>query len=102
MNSASTSPGIKEQETHSADPAGDLLLDRVYHLVLWNDDVTPVTLVIHLLMTLLGYSQTNAITKTLAVESSGKGVIYTGSLELCELRHEQFGEAKITTTIELV
>jgi ATP-dependent Clp protease adaptor protein ClpS len=100
MKSATASPDVKEYETHQIELIEEPLLGKTYHLVLWNDDVSSYQWVIHILMTVLGYTKAKALEKTKSVEASGKGIVYSGSLELCELRHEQFTEAKLTTTIE--
>lgn len=94
------SPGVKEDMAPSIAPEKDPQLDRNHHLILWNDDVTPVNVVIHALMNLLGFTESKAIGAVIAIEKLGKGIVYSGALEVCELRHEQFGELKLTTTIE--
>ena len=94
------SPEVQEHESPAVDLLDESHLGDVYHLILWNDDVSPFDLVIYMLIAVLGYTQPKAFETTKAVETSGKGIIYTGSLELCELRHEQFSEVKLTTTIE--
>jgi ATP-dependent Clp protease adapter protein ClpS len=93
-------PAPKEREVPKPELTEELASAGPRHLILWNDDVSPVTLVIRMLVQVLGYTRSRAVAKTLAVERLGKDIIFTGSLELCELRHEQFSAVKLTTTIE--
>jgi len=100
VTGAAAAPPAEEKTAPLPDLEDDQELAEVYHLVLWNDDVSPFGLVVRMLVEVLGYTPAKALEKTRSVEINGKGIIFTGTLELCELRHEQFGEVKLTTTIE--
>src|SRR5688572_21931947 len=100
MKSATASAGVKEDVVHEIVSAKEPALAGNYNLILWNDDVSPVGLVIHALIDLLSFSKPKAIEAVSAIEKLGKGIVYSGPLEVCELRHEQFTDLKLTTTID--
>ena len=60
-----------------------------YHVVVWNDEEHSYDYVIHMLMTIFGYNQAKAYNITWEVDHSGKGIAWTGHMELAELKRDQ-------------
>lgn len=51
--------------------------NKLYDIIIWNDDVTPVEFVIVLLIKVFGLDDTSAITLTAEVDQSDKGIVGT-------------------------
>ena len=60
-----------------------------YALILHNDNINGFDFVIGVLQKVLGYTQSKALWLTLKAHTTGAATIFTGSLELAELRAEQ-------------
>lgn len=60
-----------------------------YAVILHNDDVHTFQYVIDLLMKLFAYSLEKAFQLTSQVHTQGKSIVWTGTLELAELKRDQ-------------
>ena len=60
-----------------------------YALILHNDNINGFDFVIGVLKQVLGYTQPKALWLTLKAHTTGAATIFTGSLEVAELRAEQ-------------
>src|SRR4051812_33866318 len=60
-----------------------------YHVIIWNDEEHSYDYVIEMLITLFAYDIEKAFTITDNVHKTGKGIAWTGHLELAELKRDQ-------------
>jgi len=60
-----------------------------FHVILWNDDVHTYEYVIIMLHTLFGYSVEKGFQLAREVDTRGRAVIFTSSLEEAELKRDQ-------------
>jgi ATP-dependent Clp protease adaptor protein ClpS len=64
-----------------------------YAVVLFNDDEHSFEYVVGTLMKVFGYSQEKSFTLTLQVHCDGKGIVWSGSREVAELKGDQIRAA---------
>ena len=74
--------------------------EHPHNLVLWNDDVTPADAVVEALCMHLRYPLEKAVETMWYIHTNGRGVVYSGTFEVCELHYEQLRSCKLTVTIE--
>ena len=60
-----------------------------YAVVLFNDDEHSFEYVVETLMKVFGYPQEKSFTLTLQVHCDGKGIVWSGSREVAELKRDQ-------------
>lgn len=60
-----------------------------YHVILWNDDDHSFEYVIRMMKELFGYPPEKGMTLAKEVDSSGKAVCLTTTMELAELKRDQ-------------
>ena len=60
-----------------------------YTLILHNDNINGFDFVISVLQKIFGYTQSKALWLTLKAHTTGAAAVFTGTLELAELRAEQ-------------
>ena len=60
-----------------------------YHVVLWNDDDHTYEYVVHMLQVLFGYPPEKGYQLAREVDTRGKAVIFTSSLEKAEIKRDQ-------------
>lgn len=58
----------------------------LYHVVLLNDDFTPMDFVIELLMAIFGYAESKAIDIMMEVHQKGEAIAATYSFDIAESR----------------
>ena len=63
--------------------------EPTYHVIIWNDEEHSYEYVERMLMTIFGYSQAKAYNITWEVDHSGKGIAWTGHMEVAELKRDQ-------------
>ena len=62
----------------------DVLHDRPWVVIVWNDPVNLMTYVVMVLQKLFGYSRAKATRLMLQVHNDGRAVVANGSREKCE------------------
>ena len=60
-----------------------------FHVILWNDDVHTYEYVIIMLYTIFGYPAEKGFQLAREVDTRGKAIIFTSSLEQAELKRDQ-------------
>ena len=71
-----------------------------YHVVLWNDDDHTFEYVIFMMRDLFGHSKEQGIKIAVTVHLQGRAIVFTGHLELAELKRDQihaYGADKIVS-----
>lgn len=66
-------------------PREDLVLDRPWNVVVWNDPVNLMSYVAYVFRTHFGYSESRAHRLMLEVHERGRSVVATGTREKAEL-----------------
>ena len=64
-----------------------------YAVVLFNDEEHTFQYVIETLMKVFGYPQEKSYTLTLQIHTDGKGIVWSGTRELAELKRDQIRSA---------
>jgi ATP-dependent Clp protease adaptor protein ClpS len=64
-----------------------------YAVVLFNDEEHAFLYVVETLMKVFGYPQEKSYSLTLQVHNAGKGIVWSGTLELAELKRDQIRSA---------
>jgi len=79
-----------------------------YCNVFYNNDVTPVDIVVAILMKAFSLSEGDAEQKAMEIDAGDKDIIYINSKEVCELKEEVvqqcmkvLKESNLKTTVEL-
>ena len=67
----------------------DLASDRPWHVVLIDDSIHTYEYVIEMLCSLFGYSLEKAFRMTVEVDTRKRAIVWTGHLEVAELKQEQ-------------
>jgi ATP-dependent Clp protease adapter protein ClpS len=67
------------------------LLPR-FNIVYFNDNKTPFDFVIDTLVIFLRHTDESAHAKAMEIHNTGKGITFTDSLEVCELKYNQVKE----------
>ena len=60
-----------------------------FHVILWNDDVHTYEYVIIMLHTVFGYSVEKGFQLAREVDTRGRAIVFTSSLEQAELKRDQ-------------
>ncbi|MDR2438958.1 MAG: ATP-dependent Clp protease adaptor ClpS [Planctomycetaceae bacterium] len=60
-----------------------------YHVILWNDDDHTFEYVVHMLQVLFGYPAERGWQLAREVDSSGKAIVFTSSLDRAEIKRDQ-------------
>ena len=71
------------------EPETKKITQRPYNLLLLNDDDHSVAYVIDLCSKIFGMSEQDGVRVANEVHFSGKSIVYSGSLEVAELKQEQ-------------
>jgi ATP-dependent Clp protease adaptor protein ClpS len=74
-------PKIRRKEKPKKEPR--------FHVILWNDDVHTYEYVILMLQNLFGYPIEKGFMLAKEVDTMGKAIIFTSSLEQAELKRDQ-------------
>jgi ATP-dependent Clp protease adaptor protein ClpS len=83
-------PGVAETApTRDAKPAGRPKRQPRYHVVLWNDDDHTYQYVVIMLRTLFGHPVETGIKMAKEVDTEGRVVVLTTTLEHAELKRDQ-------------
>jgi ATP-dependent Clp protease adaptor protein ClpS len=64
-----------------------------YAVVLFNDEEHTLQYVIETLMKVFGYRQEKSYSLTLQIHNDGKGIVWSGSREVAELKRDQIRSA---------
>lgn len=84
-------------------PAGladeEVGIDQPYHVLLWNDPVTPMPVVVLVLKRIFRYDQEKATTLMLNAHRRGKAVVWTGAREKAVDYSVQLGTAGLQSTV---
>lgn len=78
----------------------DSLIDEPRKLILFNDDITPVDLVVNTIVEVCGFPPTQAEQITLIAHYKGKASLKNGGFEELKEMHEKFLSRNILTEIE--
>ncbi len=87
------SPTQVEQERKQAASAARPKRQPPYAVVLFNDDEHSFQYVIETLNKVFGYPAEKCITLTEQVHHQGRGIVWSGTLELAELKRDQIRAA---------
>ncbi len=60
-----------------------------YAVVVFNDDVHTFDYVVEAFMKVFGYPQEKSLALALQIHSAGRGIVWSGSLEVAELKRDQ-------------
>lgn len=71
-----------------------------YNVILWNDDVTPMDIVMACLVMIVGLNEQKAYQVMMTAHNEGKAVAKTCELEHAEFYKAQLVNKKLTATIE--
>ena len=71
------------------EPASSTLTQRPYNLLLLNDDDHSVDYVVDLCSKVFGFSRERGVSVAVDVHENGRCIVYSGSLEVAELKQEQ-------------
>ena len=82
-------PGIGTTIDHDNETDEWMGVDKPWNVILWNDDVTPIDIVILALIQVIGLDQQKAIEATMTIHKLGKGIVATESQERAELTKKQ-------------
>ena len=77
-----TESAVREREETRLAPPGE------YNVVMYNDDVTPFSLVMMILVDVFGYEKEAALMKTDGIQASGSGVVGAYIKSVAELKVE--------------
>ena len=77
-----TESAVREREDARLAPPGE------YNVVMYNDDVTPFSLVMMILVDVFGYEKEAALIKTDGIQASGSDVVGTYIKSVAELKVE--------------
>lgn len=64
----------------------DIKIPRKYHVVMLNDDYTPMELVIHILITIFNKTMDDAVSLTYEIHENGQGIAGTYALDIAETK----------------
>lgn len=76
-------------QTTTTDTTTDNKKPPKYHVVLYNDDYTPMDFVVQILTDLFGYDQVTALDITMDVHEKGKGIAGTYPFDIAETKAMQ-------------
>lgn len=71
------------------EPASSTATQRPYNLVLLNDDDHSVDYVVRMCSAVFGFSEAKGIEVASEVHHAGRCIVFSGSLEVAELKQEQ-------------
>ena len=80
---------LKTVTLPDTDVAEDSRLEKLYHVIILNDEEHTFEYVIELLVKLFGHSLTLAETLTWRIHNTGRAIVLTTHKELAELKREQ-------------
>jgi ATP-dependent Clp protease adaptor protein ClpS len=78
---------------HQQERASDPKPQPPYAVILFNDNIHTFEFVIDTLTKVFGYSTEKSYTLALQIHNEGKGIVWSGTLELAELKSEQIRSA---------
>jgi ATP-dependent Clp protease adaptor protein ClpS len=64
-----------------------------YAVVLFNDEAHSFPFVVETLMKVFGYPHEKSFSLTLQIHNAGRGIVWSGSLEVAELKRDQIRSA---------
>jgi ATP-dependent Clp protease adaptor protein ClpS len=79
---------------------GDVETQRTWNVVVWNDPVTPMTVVVVILKRIFGYPDSRATQLMLAVHHEGRAIVWSGQRERAESYCVKLQVAGLQSTIE--
>ena len=86
-------PLIPERRRKEQDAAAKPRQQPPYAVVLFNDDEHSFMYVIETLMKVFGYPSEKSYALTLQIHNDGRGIVWSGSLEVAELKRDQIRSA---------
>lgn len=79
---------------------GSVVTQRVWNVVVWNDPVTPMTVVVVIFKRIFGYSDSRATQLMLGVHHDGRAIVWSGQRERAESYCVKLQVAGLQSTIE--
>lgn len=97
-------PSVKRQRDTSTEVVSSVgtttLTERPWHVVLWDDPVTPMKVVVVVLKKIFGYADNKATALMLTVHHEGRAIVWSGSLERAQSYCVKLQVAGLLSTIE--
>lgn len=91
---------VANPDTRSMDHVDeDVSHDVPYHVILWNDPVTPMQVVVLVLKRIFGFDGSKATELMLVAHEKGKVVVWTGSRDKAVHYSIQLGTAGLQSTV---
>ncbi len=97
-----TGPGTEVQPVEIDDPHSgeDVLVDRPWLVIVWNDPINLMSYVTYVFQKLFGYSRAKATKLMLDVHHKGRAVVSSGQRERAELDVFRLHEHGLWATME--
>jgi ATP-dependent Clp protease adaptor protein ClpS len=86
-------PPQEEQESRTEPATGEPQLLPPHAVVVFNDDLHTFPYVIETFMKVFGYSKEKSYMLALQIHTNGRGIVWSGTKELAELKVEQIRSA---------
>ena len=96
---AKTAPLRLGEQTQS-DSATATLTERPWNVVVWNDPVTPMTVVVVVLRKIFGFSNNRATQLMLQVHHEGRAIVWSSARERAQHYCVRLQSAGLLATIE--
>jgi ATP-dependent Clp protease adaptor protein ClpS len=82
-------PEVETAAEAAADNATDFEKERLYHVILLNDEDHTYDYVIEMLMKIFGFTEAKAYSHAVEVDTRGTTILITCKLEAAELKRDQ-------------
>ncbi len=77
-----------------------IITERPWNVVVWNDPVTPMTVVVVVFRRIFGYSNNKCTQLMLAVHHEGRAIVWSGQRERAEAYCVKLQVAGLQSTVE--
>lgn len=77
-----------------------VVTERPWHVIVWNDPVTPMTVVVVIFRRIFGYSNNKCTQLMLSVHHDGRAVVWSGQRERAEEYCVKLQVAGLQATVE--
>lgn len=91
---------LSEQPSESTQGETTTLVERPWNVVVWDDPVTPMSVVVVILRRIFGYPQERCTQLMLAVHHEGRAVVWSGQRERAESYCVKIQVAGLQCTVE--
>jgi ATP-dependent Clp protease adaptor protein ClpS len=103
MSAIIDTPRVRPEDRHKKKKKDKPKQEPRFHVILWNDDVHTYEYVIIMLHTVFGYPVEKGFQLAREVDTRGRAVVFTSSLEQAELKRDMilgFGPDPLLATSE--